>query len=133
MLLVQGTPGCWPKRLPRPVPHRRDRRAIGHDYNHAQVLTLDLLAKGYRYRTSGRPFVRPLYYLRRVTPAIWRQLNPQPRPPPVMRIATPRSQGRQQTWSAAGAIVVFSLAADPAWRCNTSWPACRRLAIMAAG
>ena len=42
---------------------------IVHDYNYAQVLTLDLLAKGYRYRrsrsatssaTTGRSFVRPL-------------------------------------------------------------------------
>jgi glycosyl transferase family 2 len=41
---------------------------IAHDYNYAQVLTLDLLAKGYRYlevpigyqfRTTGRSFVRP--------------------------------------------------------------------------
>jgi glycosyltransferase involved in cell wall biosynthesis len=64
---------------------------IVHDYNYAQVLTLDLLAKGYRYlevpigyqfRTSGRSFVRPLRYLRRVVPAIWRELNP-PRPGPV--------------------------------------------------
>ena len=58
---------------------------IVHDYNYAQVLTLDLLAKGYRYlevpiaygfRTSGRSFVRPLCYLRRVAPAVWRELNP---------------------------------------------------------
>jgi uncharacterized membrane protein YbhN (UPF0104 family) len=58
--------------------------AIGHDYNYAQVLTLDLLAKGYRYqevpityryRTRGRSFVRPLQYLRRVAPAVWCQLN----------------------------------------------------------
>jgi glycosyltransferase involved in cell wall biosynthesis len=58
---------------------------IVHDYNYAQVLTLDLLAKGYRYlevpiryrfRTSGRSFVRPLRYLRRVGPAVWRELNP---------------------------------------------------------
>jgi hypothetical protein len=58
---------------------------IGHDYNYAQVLTLDLLAKGYRYqevpitycyRRSDRSFVRPLHYLRRVIPAVWRQLNP---------------------------------------------------------
>jgi glycosyltransferase involved in cell wall biosynthesis len=57
---------------------------IVHDYNYAQVLTLDLLAKGYRYlevpiaygfRTSGRSFVRPLCYLRRVAPAVWRELN----------------------------------------------------------
>jgi uncharacterized membrane protein YbhN (UPF0104 family) len=58
---------------------------IGRDYNYAQVLTLDLLAKGYRYqevpityryRTTGRSFVRPLHYLRRVIPAVWRELNP---------------------------------------------------------
>jgi glycosyltransferase involved in cell wall biosynthesis len=58
---------------------------IIHDYNYAQVLTLDLLAKGYRYlevpigyqfRTTGRSFVRPLRYLRTVAPAVWRELNP---------------------------------------------------------
>jgi glycosyltransferase involved in cell wall biosynthesis len=58
---------------------------VVHDYNYAQVLTLDLLAKGYRYlevpigyrfRTVGRSFVRPLTYVRRVTPAVWRELNP---------------------------------------------------------
>jgi uncharacterized membrane protein YbhN (UPF0104 family) len=58
---------------------------IGHDYNYAQILTLDLLAKGYRYqevpityryRTTGRSFVRPLHYLRRVIPAVWGELNP---------------------------------------------------------
>jgi glycosyltransferase involved in cell wall biosynthesis len=57
---------------------------IVHDYNYAQVLTLDLLAKGYRYlevpigyrfRTTGRSFVRPLRYLRRVAPAVWHELN----------------------------------------------------------
>ena len=49
------------------------------------MLTLDLLAKGYRYlevpigyrfRSTGRSFVRPLRYLRRVVPAVWRELNP---------------------------------------------------------
>lgn len=49
------------------------------------MLTLDLLAKGYQYlevpiaygfRTFGRSFVRPLCYLRRVAPAVWRELNP---------------------------------------------------------
>jgi glycosyltransferase involved in cell wall biosynthesis len=53
---------------------------IAHDYNYAQVLTLDLLAKGYRYaevpisyawRRGGRSFVRPLPYLRHVVPAVW--------------------------------------------------------------
>jgi glycosyltransferase involved in cell wall biosynthesis len=55
-----------------------------HDFNYAQVLTLDLLAKGYRYlevpityrfRTEGKSFVRLLPYLRRVVPAVWRELR----------------------------------------------------------
>ena len=55
-----------------------------HDFNYAQVLTLDLLAKGYRYvevpisyrfRTEGRSFVRLGRYLRRVVPAVHRELN----------------------------------------------------------
>ena len=57
---------------------------IVHDYNYAQVLTLDLLAKGARYaevpisygfRESGRSFVRLGRYLRRVVPAVYRELN----------------------------------------------------------
>jgi len=52
-----------------------------HDYNYAQVLTLDLLRKGFRYREVpitysrreiGRTFVSLPTYLRRVLPAIWR-------------------------------------------------------------
>jgi glycosyltransferase involved in cell wall biosynthesis len=70
---------------------------VVHDYNYAQVLTLDLLAKGYRYlevpigyrwRTAGRSFVRPAAYLRRVAPAVWRELNP-----PAPRRAPARSRG----------------------------------------
>ena len=57
---------------------------IIHDYNYAQVLTLDLLAKGYRYaevpisyrfRTSGESFVKLGRYLRHVIPAVHRELN----------------------------------------------------------
>lgn len=57
---------------------------IIHDFNYAQVLTLDLLAKGfrhvevpisYRFRTTGNSFVRPVPYLRRVVPAVYRELN----------------------------------------------------------
>jgi glycosyltransferase involved in cell wall biosynthesis len=57
-----------------------------HDFNYAQVLTLDLLAKGFRYhevpiayrfREHGRSFVRLLPYLRQVVPAVWRQLRAQ--------------------------------------------------------
>jgi len=55
-----------------------------HDFNYAQVLTLDLLAKGYRYaevpityrfRTEGESFVHLLPYLRRVVPAVVRELR----------------------------------------------------------
>jgi glycosyltransferase involved in cell wall biosynthesis len=58
---------------------------IPHDYNYAHVLTIDLMAKGFRYaevpitysfRESGRSFVRLGPYLRRVVPTVWRQLNP---------------------------------------------------------
>jgi uncharacterized membrane protein YbhN (UPF0104 family) len=57
---------------------------IVHDYNYAQVLTLDLLGKGYAYtevpityafRTSGTSFVKLGTYLRRVLPAVHRELN----------------------------------------------------------
>jgi glycosyltransferase involved in cell wall biosynthesis len=56
---------------------------IAHDYNYAQVLTIDLLARGFRYqevpityrfRTSGRSFVRLGRYLRHVVPTVHRQL-----------------------------------------------------------
>ncbi|HEY0636355.1 MAG TPA: lysylphosphatidylglycerol synthase domain-containing protein [Pseudonocardiaceae bacterium] len=57
---------------------------IVHDYNYAQVLTLDLLAKGfgyaevpirYSFRDTGTSFVRLGRYLRRVIPAVHRELN----------------------------------------------------------
>ena len=63
---------------------------IIHDFNYAQVLTLDLLAKGFRYRevpisyhfrTEGESFVRLGPYLRTVVPAIYRELNHHSTPP----------------------------------------------------
>ena len=57
---------------------------IIHDFNYAQVLTLDLLAKGYRYhevpigyhfRTTGESFIKLGPYLRHVVPAVYRELN----------------------------------------------------------
>jgi glycosyltransferase involved in cell wall biosynthesis len=60
---------------------------IVHDYNYAQVLTLDLLGKGFRYaevpigyefRRTGTSFIRLGTYLRRVLPAVYRELNPEP-------------------------------------------------------
>ena len=57
---------------------------VVHDYNYAQVLTLDLLGKGYAYaevpisyafREQGTSFVRLGRYLRKVLPAVHRELN----------------------------------------------------------
>ncbi|MCX7620982.1 MAG: lysylphosphatidylglycerol synthase domain-containing protein [Acidimicrobiales bacterium] len=57
---------------------------IEHDFNYAQVLTLDLLAKGFRYlevpityrfRTEGRSFITLGRYVRNVVPAVYRVLN----------------------------------------------------------
>jgi glycosyltransferase involved in cell wall biosynthesis len=60
------------------------RAEVIHDFNYAQVLTLDLVAKGFRYaevpisyrfREHGRSFVRLGPYLRRVVPAVRRELR----------------------------------------------------------
>lgn len=60
---------------------------IAHDYNYAQVLTLDALARGFRYaevpisysfRRGGRSFVRLGRYLRAVVPAVWRVVQASP-------------------------------------------------------
>lgn len=57
---------------------------IIHDFNYAQVLTLDLLAKGFRhvevpisyhFRTTGDSFIRLGPYLRTVVPAVYREVN----------------------------------------------------------
>ena len=59
------------------------RAEIIHDYNYAQVLTLDLLRKGfvleevpirYRLREHGASFIN-WRYLTKVLPAIWRELR----------------------------------------------------------
>jgi glycosyltransferase involved in cell wall biosynthesis len=64
--------------------HAAAHAQIIHDYNYAQVLTIDLLARGaryaevpisYRFRESGHSFVRLGRYLAAVVPAIHRQLN----------------------------------------------------------
>ena len=55
-----------------------------HDFNYAQVLTLDLLAKGMRYvevpisysfRTTGQSFIKLGRYLRAIVPAVYREVN----------------------------------------------------------
>jgi glycosyltransferase involved in cell wall biosynthesis len=69
---------------------------VAHDYNYAQVLTLDLVRRGYRYaevpisyrfRTRGRSFVRLGPYLAAVLPAMYRVVNGRtaaPAPPSVL-------------------------------------------------
>ena len=65
-----------------------------HDYNYAQVLTLDLLGKGFRYaevpityafRETGTRSCGSGRYLRRVVPAVHRELND---PTPAQSSAT---------------------------------------------
>ncbi len=60
-----------------------ERAEIIHDYNYAQVLTLNLLRKrmrlrevpgDYRVRQNGKSFIRRFEYCRRVLPAIAREL-----------------------------------------------------------
>ncbi|MBN39762.1 MAG: hypothetical protein CL457_03775 [Acidimicrobiaceae bacterium] len=57
---------------------------IIHDFNYAQVITLDLLAKGYIYlevpisyhfRTTGESFIKLFPYLKKVVPAVYREIN----------------------------------------------------------
>ena len=57
---------------------------IIHDYNYAQVLTLNLMRQGfrmkeipirYRVRTEGESFIRFRQYARKVLPAVWRELR----------------------------------------------------------
>jgi hypothetical protein len=58
-----------------------------HDFNYAQVLTLDLLAKGmhyeevpisYSFRTAGESFIKVSSYIRAVVPAVYREVNAGP-------------------------------------------------------
>ncbi|MBA3524232.1 MAG: glycosyltransferase, partial [Geodermatophilaceae bacterium] len=71
---------------------------IRHDYNYAQVLTLNLLGQGfgyaevpidYAYRTSGQSFVRLGRYLRAVLPAVRAELQAQDAAAPT-RTLSPR-------------------------------------------
>jgi len=81
---------------------------IIHDFNYAQVLTLDLVRKGYRYRevpisyrfrTEGTSFVRLFPYLRRVVPAIWRELTD--RGPAPVQSSTTKSRNESRARSQA--------------------------------
>ncbi len=73
-------------------PAALDSFEIAHDYNYAQVLTCDLIAKGfgytevpisYSFRSTGRSFVRLGPYLRRVVPTLIHQRAAQSRNRPL--------------------------------------------------
>lgn len=73
------------------APRAAAHAEVIHDYNYAQVLTLDLLGKGYRYaevpidyafRMTGASFVHLPRYLYAVIPAVYRELNAPLSPPP---------------------------------------------------
>ena len=92
-----------------------------HDYNYAQVLTLDLLGKGfayaevpirYRFRQTGTSFVRLWPYLRRVVPAVHRELNADLRGPGQSSTtwAANRSRAAAQASSSNPALVSASTA-----------------------
>jgi uncharacterized membrane protein YbhN (UPF0104 family) len=75
--------------------HAAARARVIHDFNYAQVLTIDLLARGaryaevpisYRFRESGESFVRLGRYLAAVIPAVHRQVNTDV--PPLWQRAT---------------------------------------------
>ena len=98
--------------------------SIIHDYNYAQVLTIDLVAKGfvyaevpisYRFRTGGRSFVRLPTYLHQVVPAVARQL-----------VASRQSA---TTWSAKAAHAARqatrSTRASVPRQAATAWPMAR--------
>lgn len=68
---------------------------IIHDYNYAQVLTLNLVRKGfrmkevpirYKVRTTGQSFITFGAYMKAVLPAVWREMKR-----PVQKVAIDRS------------------------------------------
>ncbi len=87
-----------------------------HDFNYAQVLTLDLLAKGFRYaevpityrfRQHGQSFIRLGPYLRRVVAAIRLELRSpadRPRPSVLDDEAAEAVAGSQPALGVEGAV-----------------------------
>ncbi|MBO9610406.1 MAG: flippase-like domain-containing protein [Paenibacillaceae bacterium] len=64
-----------------------DRAEINHDYNYAQVLTINLLRQGFRLaevpidyqvRTKGQSFIKFRQYVTSVLPAIYREMRRRP-------------------------------------------------------
>ena len=81
-----------------------EKAEIIHDYNYAQVLTLNLLRKGfrleevpisYRVRTQGQSFIKFRQYVTSVLPAIYREM----RRPVAIRAASERNKKVLETLS----------------------------------
>jgi uncharacterized membrane protein YbhN (UPF0104 family) len=95
---------------------------IAHDYNYAQVLTISVVRHGFRYtevpityrfRSSGRSFVKLGSYLSHVLPAIHRELNPSP-PSVLDDMAGERVAGASPRPLVEGAVGAQCLGRAPA-------------------
>lgn len=94
---------------------------IIHDYNYAQVMTLNLVRKGYRLqeipiryqvRTTGTSFIRFGAYISKVFPAIWREMRR-----PVQAALTSQKGGcRVQQQVDAAALPEFRREEEPVRR-----------------
>jgi hypothetical protein len=93
---------------------------IAHDYNYAQVLTLDLVSRGYRYaevpisyhfRESGRSFVKLVPYLRRVVPAVLGVVGEAHERDRAASHPPRRSPGRRRLVGTVAAAVALAFAA----------------------
>ncbi|MFC4812661.1 glycosyltransferase family 2 protein [Paenibacillus sp. GCM10023250] len=91
---------------------------IIHDYNYAQVLTLNLVRQGfvmeevpitYQVRVHGQSFIKFRKYLGRVLPAIWREM----RRPAAKRERRPDAEAAAGT-QAAGPAIRRAVSAAPA-------------------
>lgn len=81
------------------------RLVIVHDYNYAQVMTLNIVRRGYRLaevpihyhvRRTGRSFIRGAEYVRRVLPAIWAEWR-RPVVPDAVEGGLPAPQSGERT------------------------------------
>ncbi len=108
-------------------PAALDAAEVVHDYNYAQVLTLDLLAKGfvyaevpisYRFRTTGTSFVSLGRYLRMVLPAVHRELNPQ-KPSQMRTSSFPKADTPAARFGSAHKFIPDGRHADGSlWKCT---------------
>lgn len=103
-------------------PEAARRAELVHDFNYAQVLTLDLLAKGFRYaevpisyrfRQHGRSFVKLVPYLRQVLPAIRRELRQADEPRPACDRRPPAQSSTTNDRNESRAVVQAAVSKLP--------------------